>query len=106
MANLLPFDPVLATYIVTRAAWLDGTFSGIVQLAGSSFANHASSDIGLSAHTVIHTPNHQLLDRPIASACGIADSEKESKPALGSLGDTVLGVDSVSDNCCLTDFWQ
>ena len=38
--------------------------------------------------------------------CGIADSEKESKPALGSLGDTPLGVDSVSDDCCSTDLWQ
>ena len=36
---------------------------------------------------------------------GIADSEKESEPALGSLVDTPLRVDSVSDDCCLADLW-
>ena len=36
-------------------------------------------------------------------------TEKESEPALGSAGSlvgTLLCVDSVSDDCCLADFWQ
>ena len=70
------------------------------------------SDLEVAPGSPKHQDVHEVVAHealPTATSlqeCGIADSEKESKPALGSLGDTPLGVDSVSGDCCLTDLWE